>query len=817
MTPDHVTLPLPDLNSWMIRRLEFYFAMLTVLGGCVLAVGNDGAMIPVIAIFFAIVGYVFVDLLKIIALPATAAYIAMALAAVFCIADFIDGDAVGPRQLLAVAHLLVLVQAILMMQRKTKRIFEQLAIFCLLELIVAAVFNDALVFGLLLVPMVAIGALALGLMSSATAMDGFPRDDEQVLGPMESTSIRTIAGESTRAAMVFANRYSSIPVLSLTPAAMIVAGVFFYVLPRTTESSRPNRRGQALVGFQDMVYLKQFGQMLQNPDIALRVRLSDRITGAPYRAREGVYLRGRVLEQYKVVDVEDQNTAIWQAIPLDPEFGARTLPPEYVPARPTDLHFFDKVKVSIDCESLRSNSLFVIAPYYRLGFDREIINLGDRWTICRRGGGDWVRPPIKYEFGTNAFRESVQTELIARASATAEFFQTQAEYADALLSFDRTRMPTVARIADRLSQETSEKRLSDHAIAKALENHFFDPSLYAYSLDLRSETDASVDPIERFVAIDRKGHCQYFASALAMMLRSQKIPARIVVGYHTGEYNQWANQYVARELHAHAWVEALIHRDQIDQPPKVYGQPDADQYWLRLDPTPSQSQSNQESGLVRQGIDIAQELWEDNVIDMDSERQQATAITGGLRPAGQWYEGAAGWLGRQIRRLKSGFLAGRSLATSEFFSWSTALIWVAGLAGLVALARSRLSNWIRRQPADLNQASPRPGIAFYAQALDQLERIGIRRQPAQTPEEFVGVAAAQVAIEGLVSIRGPMERLTTTFYRQRFGGRQLSADDRVNEYITADLASIAASVEAIVRQRSSQPTKAEQDRIATKE
>jgi hypothetical protein len=66
----------------IFRRLELYFATLTVLGAFVLAIGNDGAVIPMIAIFFAIVGYVFVDLLKFFSLPPTAAYIAMALAAV---------------------------------------------------------------------------------------------------------------------------------------------------------------------------------------------------------------------------------------------------------------------------------------------------------------------------------------------------------------------------------------------------------------------------------------------------------------------------------------------------------------------------------------------------------------------------------------------------------------------------------------------------------------------------------------------------------------------------------------------------------------
>ena len=405
-------------------RLKLYFAILTVLGAFVLAVGNDGAVIPVIAIFFAIIGYVFVDVLKLFSLPATAAHIAMALAAIFCIVDFTDGDPAGPRQLLAVSHLLVIVQAILMMQQKSKRIFEQLAIFCLLELIVAAVFNNAISFGLLLIPIGIIGALALGLLATVAIVKETGIDESTNRSSnapnQDSCAIRVESGESTREAAQQAGQYAIVSTLILTPAIMLVAWVFFYALPRTSEAARRNPRGDALIGFSDKVSLEQLGPMLRNPEIALRIGLTNRVTGDSYLAVGGIYLRGRTLEQYEAREFRRRTTAVWSESPVDSKTEFLPLPREYVPSRSTDTNFYDTVDVSIACESMRSNSLFAIAPYHRRNQSPEVVHLAERWTIRRRGASgrgasDWVHMPIDYSFGTHAFRNGIQTELIAPA------------------------------------------------------------------------------------------------------------------------------------------------------------------------------------------------------------------------------------------------------------------------------------------------------------------------------------------------------------------------------------------------------------------
>jgi protein-glutamine gamma-glutamyltransferase len=84
-----------------------------------------------------------------------------------------------------------------------------------------------------------------------------------------------------------------------------------------------------------------------------------------------------------------------------------------------------------------------------------------------------------------------------------------------------------------------------------------------------TELSTSVDPLDEFLFVSRRGYCEFFASSFALMLRAMGIPARLVGGYYGGEYNDLGKYYIVTEDAAHVWVEALV---------------DA-QSWLRIDPT----------------------------------------------------------------------------------------------------------------------------------------------------------------------------------------------------------------------------------------
>lgn len=78
-----------------------------------------------------------------------------------------------------------------------------------------------------------------------------------------------------------------------------------------------------------------------------------------------------------------------------------------------------------------------------------------------------------------------------------------------------------------------------------------------------------IDPVFEFLTLDRRGHCEYFATAMALLARAQKIPARVVMGYRVGEESPFGYDIV-RERNAHSWVEAWL----------------PDRGWTTFDPTP---------------------------------------------------------------------------------------------------------------------------------------------------------------------------------------------------------------------------------------
>ncbi len=93
---------------------------------------------------------------------------------------------------------------------------------------------------------------------------------------------------------------------------------------------------------------------------------------------------------------------------------------------------------------------------------------------------------------------------------------------------------------------------TDAARAEALRDGLRHHARYA----LRFARDRGVDPVVDFLTRHREGHCEYFASTLALLLRASGVPARVVGGYRVGERNPFGGYAVVREKNAHAWVEA---------------------------------------------------------------------------------------------------------------------------------------------------------------------------------------------------------------------------------------------------------------------
>lgn len=121
--------------------------------------------------------------------------------------------------------------------------------------------------------------------------------------------------------------------------------------------------------------------------------------------------------------------------------------------------------------------------------------------------------------------------------------------------------PEVRQLAKDLRGPTdSDEKVVANALA------YFRKNAFEYTTQSVNYGD---DPLYEFLFVKRRGFCEHFASSFTVLMRLAGVPARVVAGYHGGEYNPYGNFVVVRQLNAHAWSEVYL---------KGKG-------WTRVDPT----------------------------------------------------------------------------------------------------------------------------------------------------------------------------------------------------------------------------------------
>lgn len=311
-----------------------------------------------------------------------------------------------------------------------------------------------------------------------------------------------------------------------------------------------------------------------------------------------------------------------------------------------------------------------------------------------------------------------------------------------------TRLPRLDPRIPRLAAEITASSTNNYDRAVALEKHL--ATHFTYSLQLSRTTPR--DPLAEFLFERRQGHCEYFASSMAVMLRTLQIPSRVVNGFRTGEFNDLTSQYVVRASDAHAWVEAYF---------PGYG-------WVSFDPTPTASRPAR-TGWSRAGLylDAMASFWREWVINYDLNRQQNLGAAVAGRGQQLIHETRRWWLRRQrallaeVRRLRDA-LAGSPLRWSLAATLGLVVLLLAANAGRLWRA------WARRRLVAHPERSPSKAASiWYGKMTRILARRGWRKSPAQTPREFL------VQIEDR-EVRGRVERFTRHYAHARFGD---SAED----------------------------------------
>ena len=330
--------------------------------------------------------------------------------------------------------------------------------------------------------------------------------------------------------------------------------------------------------------------------------------------------------------------------------------------------------------------------------------------------------------------------------------------------------------------------------AKYLEGHLSGSPDFKYSLRNTAPVDKQADPIVDFLLNKKKGHCEYYASALAMLLRSMNIPARLVSGYRPSEYNEIGGYFPVQQKHAHVWVEAYFTVDELKQSYMSEMIPEGitTGLWIRLDPTPS---GDEATGLDSfktpdgQAFGMLQELWSELVMNVDKSRQSNIFSLFGEASEDSYQEY---WdkVTNLLERLKSSSLLGGLLSPDKWFSWRAAAVIVITSSVLVALYK--LLVWLfpslrprRKSKAKRGQRVTR--IEFYNRVVKALKKMEIVRQPWETPREFLSVASQHLTARG-VTIDASF--LADCFYELRFGTEPL------NEFEEGKLNQMVVSLES---------------------
>ena len=244
---------------------------------------------------------------------------------------------------------------------------------------------------------------------------------------------------------------------------------------------------------------------------------------------------------------------------------------------------------------------------------------------------------------------------------------------------------------------------------------------------------AGGDPVAEFLFEKKQGYCEYFATAAALLLRLQGVPARFVKGLSVGpQDDHGGGLFVVRESDAHAWVEAYVEGEG----------------WREIDPTPPGS--------------IAAVQVGPGPIESVVERLRAALGEAWARLTGPGIVSLARWLGRSLSWLA------HALARSPLV---LAALLLAVVTPLLARAlRGRLRDRRKRRAAQTGAAVSGELLA----AVDELERCWSRAGRARPASrglrehvEALALAAPDAAPPAVLQA-GPA--LVEIYYRARYGG-----------------------------------------------
>jgi protein-glutamine gamma-glutamyltransferase len=636
----------------------------------------------------------------------------------------VTGDEIQTNALVsAIAHLIVVLSVIKLFQVKSDRDWVFIYLISFFEILLAAGLSFSPVF---------LASLTVYLICSVSTVIAFEiRKARRGLKPVDTRLLVSPDSALFRRAMRRSRKpghteVKRLPMLSVGLLLLIavLALPLFLMVPRAGAGVFTRSGGGlgGFVGFSENVQLGEIGTLKENNQVVMHVRIEDAGNAQNPELR-------------------------WRGVALD-EFTGRGWK-KSIEARRTEQRVMERCGNGgtgcgvFQLDTAEAPHRLTTQTVFLEPMDSPVIFAAPRavavqgpFSILRRDADGSIQGR-RHEFERLIYKAVSDTTTIDPNVLRRDMRAPSAAYARYFLP-PVPRDPRIEQLAAAMIRRA--RAYNNYDAVRAIESGLRNE--YSYTLDMKASGE---DPLADFLFNVRAGHCEYFSTAMAVMLRTQGIPARVVNGFLTGEYNEAAGAYTVRQSDAHSWVEVYF--------------PSTDS-WVTFDPTPPAgrvgSQRGGLAGWFGKYAEAFELVWFQYVIGYDKQEQRSLANSLNNR------------LFRYQGNLSNEFLSTRKLST-RLLQRSLLLVaaCIIGLMLFFLIRRIIRFGWraaLTGRPVAAGPASS--AVEFYERLTRLLAEGGFKRGSYQTPLEFASSLRWQEVM-----------RITQAYNRVRYGTHQLGPSE----------------------------------------
>jgi transglutaminase-like putative cysteine protease len=618
--------------------------------------------------------------------------------------------ALGANLLDVLVEFAAALQIIRLATRKGAAHDQQVIVLALLHLVAGTVLGGGVGYGLCFLGVLVVAPGALVLSHLRREVEGNYRQ-----GARDRTGLPVDVPRILRSRRVVGKSFLAITCLLSVPI-FVFTGLLFVLFPRVGLSLLLLNRQHTgrMVGFSGRVDLGEVGVLRSDPTLAMRVELPGLGDSPPPRLT--LHLRGTALDAY---DGRAWSQTDATKRPAEADGGYIALERFPNPGDPV---------MRVDLEPIDPPVVFV--PPYATGLRfRARAQVGvDASPLAMRGPEGEIRygplddRGLKYD----VFLSPKKLPTFTRMSPA-----ERARYLAVPASLPK-------RVAE-LAAEWTHGSATTLDKARAIETHL----VGEYRYDLASPSGRAASPLDDFLFESKRGHCEFYSTAMAILLREVGVPTRNVTGFIGGTYNRFGRFYAVRQGDAHSWVEVFVE----------------DRGWLTFDPTPPADAAPKSDvagfwASLRDLLEATSQRWERHVVGYDLQQQVSLLQT----------------LSSRYRRS----------GTTSPPAWPTRRMALAGVLALAAAAGGYY--WVKRRAAragtheaarEGRTPSARLATALYEALEGAMAAHGVPRAPSTPPLRH---AEALAAIEH--PLAGEILALTRLYLAARFGGEPIDEAER---------------------------------------